>query len=109
MLTATDPVTVAVIVIVVVAVFVVSATEVAVTVTVAGEGTLTGGVYTMAAPEVLEVADSVPQAAPVHPLPVSVQVTPLLRESFCTVALILCVWPICTETVGAEIVTETAA
>ena len=77
-LTATEPVTVAVIVIVVVAVFVVSATDVAVNVTVAGEGTVGGAVYVMAVPEALEAADSVPQVAPVQPLPVSVQVTPLL-------------------------------
>jgi hypothetical protein len=66
-----------VIVKVVTADFVASATEVAVRVTVAGEGTAAGAVYVIAVPEALEAEDNVPQAAPVHPAPANVQVTPL--------------------------------
>src|SRR5207253_1810325 len=39
----------------------------------------------MATPEALEVAESVPQAAPLQPVPESAQLTPLFCESFCTV------------------------
>ena len=38
--------------------------------------------------------ESVPQAAPLHPAPESVQVTPLFCGSFCTVALKVCVCPV---------------
>jgi hypothetical protein len=41
----------------------------------------------MATPEALEAAESVPQAAPLHPAPLSDQVTPRFCESFCTVAV----------------------
>ena len=54
-----------------------SLTEVAVMVTVAGVGALTGGVYVMAAPEALELFDTVPHVAPAQPAPERVQVTPL--------------------------------
>jgi hypothetical protein len=54
-----------------------SATEVAVSVTVAGLGTFAGAVYVIGAPDALEVFESVPQATPAQPAPVSVQVTPL--------------------------------
>jgi hypothetical protein len=55
----------------------------------------------MAAPEALEAADKVPQTAPLQPAPVSVQFTPLFCASFCTVAVMLLVCPVCTEaTVG---------
>jgi hypothetical protein len=52
----------------------------------------------MAAPEALEAADNVPHVAPAHPAPVSVHVTPLFNGSFCTVAVRLCVWLVCTDT-----------
>jgi hypothetical protein len=64
-----------------------SATELAFSVTVAGDGAEAGAVYVIAAPEALVVADSVPQAAPVHPVPLSVQLTPLFCASFVTVAV----------------------
>jgi hypothetical protein len=55
----------------------------------------------MAAPEALEVADKAPQVAPLQPAPVSVQLTPLFCASFCTVAVILLVWPVGTDTAVA--------
>ena len=77
MVTLTPPVETAVMVILEVADLVASAAEVAVRVTVAGFGMLAGAVYVIAEPEALEVAESFPQAAPVQPVPASVQVTPL--------------------------------
>jgi hypothetical protein len=64
-------------VIVATAVLELSATDVAVAVTDAGEGTFAGAVYVIAAPEALEVADRLPQAAPLQPTPESAQITPL--------------------------------
>jgi hypothetical protein len=87
----------ATIVIVVSVVLLTSATALAVTVTVAGEGTAAGAVYVIAAPEALEVPDKVPQVAPEQPAPVSVHATPLFNGSFCTVAVMLCEWLVCTE------------
>ena len=55
----------------------VSVTEVAFSVTVAGDGTEAGAVYVMATPDALDVADNVPQVAPLQPVPVTVHVTPL--------------------------------
>ena len=72
-LTETEPLDGAVRLIVAAAVFVVSATDVAVTTTAAGVGRLAGAVYVTFAPA---VAERVPQAAPLQPAPVSVQVTP---------------------------------
>jgi len=72
-LTETEPVDGAVRLIVAAAVFVASATDVAVTTTAAGVGKLAGAVYVTVAPA---VAERVPQAAPLQPAPVSVQVTP---------------------------------
>jgi hypothetical protein len=69
---------------------VLSATDFAVNVTVAGAGTLAGAVYVMATPEALEAAESVPQAAPLHPAPESDQVTPLFCASLETVAVKFC-------------------
>jgi hypothetical protein len=66
-----------VIVIVVAADLVASATDLAVNVTVAGLGTLEGAAYVIAVPEAPVVADKVPQAAPLHPEPLRVQLTPL--------------------------------
>jgi hypothetical protein len=77
----------AVTVIVVSADFVLSVTEVAVSVTVAGDGTLAGAVYVMGAPEALDAAETVPHAAPLHPPPERLHVTPLFCESFWTVAV----------------------
>ena len=51
----------------------------------------------IAAPEALVFAESVPQAAPLQPEPDRVQVTPLFCESFCTVAVKVCDWPVCTD------------
>ena len=73
----------------------------------------------MAAPELLEAADSVPHVAPEHPAPVSVHVTPLFSGSFVTVADRLCVWLVCTDTAvgftpmltgggGTTVIVETA-
>ena len=44
----------------------------------------------MATPDALEVLERVPQRAPVQAAPESVQVTPLLCGSFCTVAVKVC-------------------
>jgi hypothetical protein len=51
----------------------------------------------MGTPEALDVADKVPHAVPLQPTPFNVQLTPLFCESFCTVAVILWVWLVCTE------------
>ena len=64
------------------AVLLVSVTDLAVSVTVAGDGTFAGAVYVIEAPEALDVEESEPQEDPEQPKPVSVQVTPLLPESF---------------------------
>ena len=87
----------AVIVMVAEAVFVPSATEVAVAVTIAGVGVVPGAVYVIAAPDALEAADKVPQAAPLQPAPLSVQLTPVFCVSFCTVAVMFWVPPVCTD------------
>jgi hypothetical protein len=78
-------------VIVAVALLLLFVTEVAVSVTVAGFGTLLGARYVIGTPDALEVADSVPQALPVHPAPDSLQVTPRFAESLRTVAVNCCV------------------
>ena len=46
-----------------------------------------------ATPEALDAAESIPQALPEQPAPESDQVTPLLWESFSTVAVNGCVCP----------------
>src|ERR1700745_3680400 len=51
----------------------------------------------MAVPEALELAETVPQAAPLQPEPERGQVTPLFCESFGTVAVKACDWPVCTD------------
>ena len=108
MVTFTDPVMTEVIVNVAVALLVVSATDLAVSVTVAGFGTLAGAVYVIAVPEALVADDKVPQVAPLHPAPVNVQVTPLFCASFCTVAVMLRVCPVCTDAVAGFTETEIA-
>jgi hypothetical protein len=66
----------------------VSVTEVAVSVTDGFAGTLDGPVYLMGVPEALDVTESVPHTGEQFvPLCVSVHLTPLLCESFCTVAV----------------------
>jgi hypothetical protein len=61
----------------------------------------------MAAPEALELADSVPQAKPEQPAPDSVQVTPLFWASLATVATKFCVpVPACTLAVHGVTVKE---
>ncbi len=63
----------------------------------------------IAVPEALEVADNAPQVAAPQPAPVSVQVTPLFRESFCIVAVMLAVFPVCTEPLVLATLTTIAA
>ncbi|MGD0922782.1 MAG: hypothetical protein ABSA70_13595 [Terriglobia bacterium] len=69
---------------------VVSATEVAFTETVKLEETDAGALYFAVVAVVLV---KVPQAAPVHAVPETLQVTPLLLESFATVAVKFTVCP----------------
>ena len=77
----------AVIVMVAAADLVPSEIDVAVRDTAAGAGTFAGALYVTAAPDALELADSVPQAAPLQPVPDKAQFTPLFCVSFCTVAV----------------------
>ena len=63
----------------------------------------------MATPEALEAAENVPQAAPLHPAPASVQVTPLFCASLETVAVKFCGWPTCTLAVVGATETDTGA
>jgi len=105
--TATVPPLAAVTVIVADADFVPSATEVAFNVTVAGAGTLPGAVYVTAEPEALVVGETVPQAVPLQPAPVTVQVTPLPAVSPVTVAVKACVPFTTTLAVGRDSVTPT--
>src|SRR5271154_2931663 len=51
----------------------------------------------MATPEGLEVADILPQVAPLHPAPASAQLTPWFFVSFCSVAVKFWVRPVCTD------------
>lgn len=67
-----------------------SATDVAVTLTVRFAATVAGAVY-VAEPDV--TFDSEPQAAPVQPVPVRLQVTPLPEESLMAVPVRLTVCP----------------
>ena len=97
---------VAVNVMVVLADFVPSATDVAVNVTVAGLGTPTGAVYVTGAPDALDPGATVPHVGPLQPAPDKAQVTPLLPESFATVAVNVCVVPTGTLTVATDIATE---
>ena len=62
----------------------------------------------MAAPDALEPADKVPQAAPEHPAPVNVHVTPLFCTSLVTVAVKLPVCPVCTDAVVGFTAMDTA-
>ena len=62
----------------------------------------------MAVPDALEVVESVPQDAPEQPAPVNVQVTPLFCVSFCSVAVMLCVCPVCTEALAGATATVIA-
>jgi hypothetical protein len=95
-------------VILVVADFVASATDVAVSMTVPGLGIVAGAVYVTGVPEALDAGATVPHVAPLQPMPESAQVTPLLAESFATVAISACVAPTGTLTVGRDIVTVIA-
>jgi hypothetical protein len=52
--------------------------------------------------------DTVPQVAPLHPIPESAQLTPLLPESLATVAENVWGVPTCTVAAGKDIVTEIA-
>jgi hypothetical protein len=97
-----------VIVIVATALFVLSETEVAVSATVGGAGTLTGAVYITATPEALAAGVTIPHAAPPHPVPDTVHVTPLFALSFVTVAVKFCVAPTATPADVCESVTAIA-
>jgi hypothetical protein len=66
------------------------ATDVAVIVTVNAVPTVVGAVYVTA---VVDDPDNAPHAAPVHPVPVSVHVTPAPFLSFATVAVNVAVFP----------------
>jgi len=96
----------AVIVIVAVADFVPSATEMALSLRFAVLGTAAGAVYVTVAPEALELAERVPQVAPLHPEPANIQLTPLALLSFATVAVNVAACPVCTEALVGEIATE---
>lgn len=78
--------------------FDVSMVDVAVTVTVAGFGTVVGAVYT-------PVVEMVPQALPVQPAPLTVQVT--LVGRLLSVALNCCWCPATTFAVVGKIETDT--
>jgi hypothetical protein len=108
-LTLTVPPLAAVTVIVAEAFFVVSRTEVAVSVTVAGVGTAAGAVYVMPTPDALDAFERVPQVGPLHPVPLRVQFTPLFCESFETIAVNVCVLPVCTVAEVGATATETPA
>jgi hypothetical protein len=88
--------------------FVVSATEVAVSVTVGGVGTPIGAVYNTVAPDALVVGATVPHVAPLQPTPDTVQLTPLFRESFVTVAAKFALAPRLTLAVAGKIATPIA-
>jgi hypothetical protein len=79
----------------------VSATEVAFTDTVESEATGVGALYVAV---VAVVFVKLPQAAPEHPVPETPQVTPLLLESFVTVAVkfTLCPWSMVVVPAGAR-------
>ena len=83
--------------IVVPALLLTSATDCAVSATTAGAGTFAGAVYVIAAPDALDAADKVPHVAPAHPAPLNAHVTPLFCGSCVTVAVTLCVNPVCTD------------
>jgi hypothetical protein len=95
--------TAAVTVVAAVEVFVVSATEVAFSVTAAGLGTLVGALYVT---EVIVAFVRVPQVAPLHPVPESDHVTPLLPVSLVRLAVKFCLpIPACTlEDVGESVI-----
>src|ERR1700730_7070610 len=61
----------------------------------------------MAARDALELADSMPQAAPLQPVPDKAQFTPLFCASFCTVAVKLWVAPVGTLAAAGDRLTET--
>jgi hypothetical protein len=79
-----------------VAVLLGSATDVAVTV-----GTVAGAVY-------FPFESIVPHAAPLHPAPDRLQVTPLFMASFWTVGVNCCVVLTCTDAVTGETLTTMA-
>src|SRR5438445_2621477 len=60
----------------------------------------------MPTPQVLELAASLPQPAPLQPVPESAHLTPLFCESFRTVAVNGCVALAATEAVGGATLTE---
>jgi hypothetical protein len=64
-----------------------SDTDVATNTTSAGLGTVAGAVYVTATPDALEAGATVPQVAPVQPVPDSAHVAPCFAGSFPTVAV----------------------
>jgi hypothetical protein len=66
-------------------------TEVAVSVTAAGVGEVAGAVYVIGTPDAVLLAEIVPHAVLVHPVPLSTHVTPSLNGSPVTVAVNCCV------------------
>ena len=87
---------------------VLSATALAVSTTVAGLGTTFGAVYVIDIPDTLDIADSVPQFAPLHPAPETDQLIPLFWLSPDTVAVIVVLAPVWIEKARGVTVTETA-
>jgi len=64
-----------------------SDTDVATSTTSAGLGIVAGAVYVTATPDALDAGATVPQVAPVQPVPDSVHVTPCFAGSLATVAV----------------------
>ena len=62
----------------------------------------------IATPEPLEVAESVPHVAPLHPVPESAHVTPALAESLVTVAVNGWAAPVGTVAAAGATLTEIA-
>ena len=82
-----------------------SVADVAVSVTVAGFGAVAGALYVT---EVVVTLLSVPHAVPLHPLPVSNQLTPLFCASFWTVTVKFRAALVSTLAVAGETVTTIA-
>jgi len=57
----------------------------------------------------VDVGDTLPQATPEHPAPLTVQLTPLFAESFATVAVRICACPASTVADGGVTLTAIAA
>jgi hypothetical protein len=62
----------------------------------------------IAVPEALLLTDKLPHVAPLHPAPLKLQLTPLFCASFCKVAVMLCVCPVCSDAAVGFTATEIA-